>query len=300
MRSLTEITEKLIQYARKPADELRLAMLGRERTWQLIDGKFWMHLDPTDLMDQMFYIGSYDPLIVEIIRRWVRYGDTCVDVGAHKGYVTQHLAAAVGAIGHVYSFEPDPTVRGILEENRARNAFRHVVISPYALGKEESTMRYFLSRQSGWSSLFPNQLAGPMVAEEVEIPVRSFDALASSGALTIDRSRLRFVKIDCEGAEPLVLSGMQETLRHSSPMIWIEINDGSLRAAGSSIAELQRLVQDFGYALFVPGLLSPVHRRLVLRGTKRLEPGADTYNAVALRPEGVTELQERGIPTGRA
>ena len=56
---------------------------------------------------------------------------------------------------------------------------------------------------------------------ELRVRVHSLDGLARQGTLGLDLARLVFVKVDCEGSEPLVLAGMRETLRATSPAIMI-------------------------------------------------------------------------------
>jgi len=295
MRTRREIAERVLQYLRRPADEIRLAMLGTEESWHVVDRRFSMWINPSDLMDQMFVLGSYDPLVVQMIAKWIRAGDCCVDVGAHKGYVTHHLAYGVGPSGIVHSFEPDPNVRPILETNARHNGFGQVKVHPFALGREETRMRYFLSKQSGWSSMFPNQMAAAQIDREIEIQVKTFDGLVRDGTMQVIPDRFRFVKMDCEGAEPLVLQGMQETLERTSAVLWVEVNDGSLRAAGSDVDDIRRFLADRGYRLFLPRTRSLVQRQIVLRETRVLVRGCESYDAVAVRSERIPELRERGI-----
>src|SRR5262245_64079544 len=48
----------------------------------------------------------YETDEVEFVRTLLKPGDTAVDVGAHIGYFTMQMAAAVGPAGRVYAFEP--------------------------------------------------------------------------------------------------------------------------------------------------------------------------------------------------
>jgi len=203
-------------------------------------------------MDQTFYLGTYDPWLVDVLRRIVKPGDTCLDVGAHKGYVTLHLARRVGPGGRVFAFEPDPRARACLEAHCQRNRLAQVSLFPYALGREHGDLTFSLSTQLGWSSFFPNQDAQPTVADRVSVPVRSLDRMRRDRDLVLGPKRLTFVKIDTEGAERLVLEGMRELLGASRPMLWIEINRGSLEAAGTRDDEIVSLLHELGFALFVP------------------------------------------------
>lgn len=179
-------------------------------------------------------------------------GDHCVDGGAHKGYVALQLAQRVGRNGKVLAFEPDPNALAALSENCERNASLEVEVLSFALGEKDGYARFYLSRQPGWSTRFPNDLARRTVTAEVTVEVRALDSLIRTGEVNIDPERLSFVKLDCEGSEPLALKGMAQLLTVSAPVLWVEINRGSLEAAGSSPEEMIGLLARLGFEVFLP------------------------------------------------
>ena len=211
-----------------------------------------MEIDPADVMDQAFYLGTYDPWLLQVMRDVVGKGDHALDLGAHKGYVTLRMAKRVGPAGRVFAFEPDPRAREHLEAHVRRNRLGQVTCYPYALGREAGNLELSLSSQLGWSSFFPNEMARPAVTGRITVPVRSVDGLRADGTLAIDPARLSFVKIDTEGAELQVLEGMRDLLAASRPTIWLEVNRGSLAAAGARPAAIADLLHGLGFALFVP------------------------------------------------
>jgi len=232
--------------------QARLLGLPRRRSWRVVDGKFEMALTRDDQMDRRFYLGTYDGNLVSATAEFVRPGDTCIDIGADVGYVTLHLACRVGERGVVYAFEPDPRARAILADNCARNKMGNVHIVPYALGAEDGTATLHLSSQLGWSSMFPNELASGTVVSETKVPVRSLDGLVAANEVRLTPDRLSFVKVDCEGAEPLVLAGMRGLLRRANATLWVEINKASLEAASASPETVIELLTGIGYSVFWP------------------------------------------------
>ena len=54
----------------------------------------------------------------------LRPGDTAIDVGAHIGFFTMQMAAAVGAAGRVYAFEPFDANADLLEKSITREPLR--------------------------------------------------------------------------------------------------------------------------------------------------------------------------------
>jgi hypothetical protein len=81
------------------------------------------------------------------------------------------------------------------------------------------------------------------------------DHLGGSG-----EARLDFIKIDAEGAEPMILEGMSKTISANPRLVMvIEVNPAALVAAGSNPQSLIRRVLGHG---FVPRLIAPDGRLL--------------------------------------
>jgi len=126
-------------------------------------------------------------------------------------------AALVGAAGRVAAFEPNPAVRELLRSHVERNGFEaRVRIEPSALGAAPSpAARLFVSQDTvntGLSSLAPGTDAlasGALSARHtVDVPVDTFDRwFAASGLARVD-----LLKVDVEGAEDAVISGMAHVL----------------------------------------------------------------------------------------
>jgi len=228
---------------------LRAASLGRVPQWRYVGGKFYMHIDPEDWTDRAFYLGSYARQLVHLIARTVQPGEVCIDVGAQKGFITLHLAKAVGAGGQVIAFEPDPRAMEALRSNVQRNGFEQVRLHSCALGDRDASCSFALSHQLGWSSRFPNEVAKPAIASSIFVQTRRLDDIVAETGMAAGTHRISFVKIDAEGSEPLVLEGAQETLKRFRPMVHIEINKPSLCAGGFSADSIETLLRPLGYQL---------------------------------------------------
>jgi FkbM family methyltransferase len=260
-----------------------------------------MNLDLTDPLDQAFYLGYYERGLIAIADAVVSPGSTCVDVGAQKGFVTLRLAQRVGAQGLVLAFEPDFRAYSHLEANRRHNAVTNVQLHPTALGAETSSMRLFLNRQLGNTSAFPNEYAERTIEGTADVPVRRFDDLYRASEL--DHPPISFVKIDAEGAEALVLSGMSETLRMERPVVAIEFNHRSLACAGTSSIEVAGFLRRLGYSLFSYDLVRRgFRRRLVITPYDEQKPlSAHMDDVVCAIPNspGWRILQRHSVATGK-
>ena len=71
----------------------RIAQLGSAPSWRRVAGGLEMLIDPTDWVDQQFYLGTYEPPMQQLISALLRPAEIAVDVGTHKGFFTLQMAA---------------------------------------------------------------------------------------------------------------------------------------------------------------------------------------------------------------
>jgi len=212
-----------------------------------------MQIDPNDWMDRAFYLSSYEQHLVHLIAATVRSGDVCIDVGAQKGFITLHLAVAVGPGGQVMAFEPDPRAMEALSSHVLRNGFEQVKLYACALGDRDGVCEFVLSRQLGWSSRFPNEFAKAAVASITSVCTRRLDDVLAEVGVCPETHHLSFMKIDAEGSEPLILQGARETIERFRPTIHIEVNKASLYAGGFSTDSIEFLLRSLDYELYAIG-----------------------------------------------
>ncbi len=167
--------------------------------------------------------GFFDEGMTRFLLEFLGPGMTFYDVGAHFGYFTALAACVVGESGAVHAFEPTPATFSILaanvsgRENVALNNLAvdarpgSVVINDYGL------------RFSAFNSLFDPRLPASETGrrEGAKIPVEAV-ALDDYAAR---RGVPDFVKIDAEGSEHRVLSGMTRIIEAHRPIIAVEVGD---------------------------------------------------------------------------
>jgi FkbM family methyltransferase len=173
----------------------------------------------------------------EFIKSFVTPGMTFVDVGANVGYFTL-LAASLGA--RVIAYEPTPAVFARLQQNVALNGFDNVTLVNAAVADQPGTLALYQSPDDPEA----NNLFGDG-DHSVEVPAVTLDdEMAERGVQKVD-----LLKIDAEGAEPLVLSGSVKLLANSpAPSIVMEVNPVTLRSANSEPAALLDKLKTSGYS----------------------------------------------------
>ena len=67
--------------------------------------------------------GQYEQDEIRFVRALLQPGDSAIDVGAHIGFFTMQMAAAVGPSGRVYAFEPLDGNADLLERSISENGF---------------------------------------------------------------------------------------------------------------------------------------------------------------------------------
>ena len=145
----------------------------------------------TEIMRDFLLHGEYEPHTTEIVKREVKEGDVCVDVGASIGYFTMLFAQRVGLSGKVYSFEPTQNQFKYVRENIKANNYQMQVIA---------------ENMGAWSSETEIKLKVNAGNEQI-CKVMPVD-------LILPR-KVDFIKIDVDGAEPEVLKGLEETIKNN-------------------------------------------------------------------------------------
>lgn len=186
---------------------------------------------------------DYEETISWCIDRFVREGFRCLDIGANIGVWTLLMAEKCGEAGHVYAFEPVAVTNQNLQENVALSGLRNVTIFKTALGSEKGTVEIFSPSDPGRSSL-----ARENVADAVErVAVNRLDDVWKEAG----RPKISFVKMDVEGAEPLVLEGGRELLHECKPVATCEINPRKLALMGKTSRDVLDFFLKVGYGAFL-------------------------------------------------
>jgi FkbM family methyltransferase len=141
---------------------------------------------------------TYEPRLVALLTKVIRPGDVFVDIGANEGFFTT-IAASLGAV--VHAIEPQArlgeTIRANLRENRCEELVR---VHQVCLTDRPGQVSLFLrpSTNTGASSLFRYWRIGWKTESVESMTLDQFWCQENLGGA-------RLVKIDCEGAESLIL-----------------------------------------------------------------------------------------------
>jgi FkbM family methyltransferase len=179
--------------------------------------KYLMFVDPDDLgvTPRLCLDGFWESWVTTAIARVLRPGAFCVDVGANHGYYTMLLADAVGPHGRVLALEPNPALAELLALTLEVNGFerRALVAVQAATDGGSSTVQLVIPQRRG-------ACASICRAPSPSDTVVDVDA-ASIDALTASWPKVDLVKIDAEGAEPIIWRGMRRTIESNPDLVVI-------------------------------------------------------------------------------
>jgi FkbM family methyltransferase len=225
LASLAEVRESL---QRIEARVRTPAIPGARVTVVEVDG-FLMGVPAAEWRAASYYHhrGPMEPGVYAVFKRIIRPGMFVADIGANIGLYTLLAARLLQGSGRVFSFEPTPGIFDILRNNVQLNGHLEagiVKMHNVAISDSRSRMTFFSNPEdSTHNSLF---------AESEGMQRLEVDAITLDGLLGPE-SRLDFVKMDVEGAEPLALRGMQALLRNNPQMVAVmEFAPEHLRRGG--------------------------------------------------------------------
>ena len=177
-------------------------------------------------------------LLVALMERELREDWDCLDVGAHAGSVLREIVRLAPRGRHV-AWEPLPAFAA-----RLRLEFPGIEVRQAALADEDGERELtHVIDEPGWSGLAARPTPGGGQTEALTVRCERLDDVLPDGA------RPRFVKIDVEGAESLVLRGALRTLRAHRPLIAFEHGRGSAEYLGSGPEEVHGLLSGLGYEI---------------------------------------------------
>lgn len=214
--------------------------VDRTRRVTPVDAKLFfgghMRVVLPEVVSRVIYTyGFFDAEVTYLISRYIKPGDTVLDVGAHFGYVSVLSSHLVGNSGRVYSFEPTPSTFAVLSENAKSRA--NITVLNLGAGKQNSSLDIadFGLQYCAWNTMadesrMPMALAGAKANRVKVNVVKLDDYLAEKGIVP------SFIKIDAENFEADVIAGLADTIQKARPIVLMETGSAASLTAAESLA----------------------------------------------------------------
>ncbi len=229
-----------------------------------------------DWLGMNIYFGSYERKEMLMVSKISKPNWVALDIGANIGYYTVFLEKKINC-ARVHAFEPSPREYQLLKENVEKNNCKNIITHNIALGDQESTIKLYTSSENiGKNSI--NYFDSSDQSVTVYMKVLN-EFISQLGITQID-----FIKIDVEGAEPMVLKGAAETLKKFKPVILYESWALTQAPYGSFECETTRILENYGYRIFD----FDERGRLI-----NIEPGdqINSENALAIHKDRIEAFQ---------
>ena len=179
----------------------------------------------------------HEPLACQLLEQTLGPGMTVVDIGSNIGYYALLEAQLVGVGGKVIAIEPVPQNAAQLRENVRTNGAANIEIHELAIGERNGGQVIYLSSKSNHHSLLPTPSAPTVMV------------MVSTLVYFVSAAHLRsvdLIRMDLEGYETEILSGMQHTLARYGPRLLVELHP-HIVGKTALLAYLAKL-QSLGYA----------------------------------------------------
>lgn len=234
--------------------------------------------------------GVWEKNEVEWLKKTVKSGDVCINVGANVGYFSILMSMLVGQSGKVYAIEPNPALIPFLKANVLRKQIGPIQILPFAAGSKSEFLNLFLNETNcGDNRLFDPRITNgggnyidhgfSIEPNFVRVPVLPLDEI-------IKNEKVNVVLIDAQGWDFEVIKGMNEIISKYKPYILMEYVPQWFRDMGISPLEIIENLIDLGYLVTCPqiGIYENVSPAEYL---KRIENSKNYYVNLALLPKNL-------------
>lgn len=183
---------------------------------------------------------TYDNQTVEVMKRTIRADSGCVDIGAHKGKILQHMVA-LEKDGIHHAFEALPHLA-----NRLKEQFPGVHVHQLAVSDRSGQSEFhYVENAPAYSGLRRRiyDRPDPRITT-IQVETRTLDDVIPLG------EAVSLVKIDIEGGEYHALRGGMNTIQRWRPVIVFEAGSKSTGQYGVTPDDVYSLITEtFGYEL---------------------------------------------------
>jgi FkbM family methyltransferase len=192
--------------------------------------------------------GLWEANVTGWLQRTLQPGQVFVDVGANIGYFTLLGGQLVGPAGRVVAIEAHPGSAELLRRNVVINGMHHhVEVRHSAAWSRQTTVQFHLRAHfAANSSVGSVGTAGLAELDDSEETVE-VDAVPLDDLLA-ELPRVDVIKVDVEGAEGHVFTGLDRTLRANPDItVMFEWSPAQIEAVGDEPVALLDLLSSHGF-----------------------------------------------------
>jgi FkbM family methyltransferase len=183
--------------------------LGDHLLLSKILGRYKIYVDSRDIgiASNLLMDGFWESWITRFMIQNVKPGDVCIDAGANFGYYSLLLAELAGKEGKAIAIEPNAYLSKLLSFTSSVNEYHFTTVQK-ALSDETGELTLTVPLHFWGGGTIRKEKVDDHVTTEL-VQVDTLDAVVDN----LNLSKVDFIKMDCEGVEPLIFRGMEEVLK---------------------------------------------------------------------------------------
>jgi FkbM family methyltransferase len=180
----------------------------------------------------------HEPLTTRVLAEMIKPNWVVVDIGSHLGYFALFEACLVETNGKVIAIEPVPESYILLVKNvKLNDLTKTIATHNIAVSSKRENRDFFISKLSNQSGFYPM----PEYENVIKVETVSLDEILKN------ETHVDAIRMDIEGGEYEVISGMIETIRLHHPLLLIELHPSPKRK--SFLRELHNLGYECLYTI---------------------------------------------------
>jgi FkbM family methyltransferase len=239
------------------------------KTIELESRGFRWKLPRNDVLTKPFLSDEdHEPHLTKFIQEYVHQGDIVMDIGACFGFHTLEMSRCVGPTGKVYAFEPQHEMYDLLNTNLQHNECHNTEVYNVAVGDVVTDVcmyNAYPDEQTNWGDSFISwkynkddyNVETDMTQPEMigkggqTLPLNKRTVKCQTLDDFVFEQPVKFVKIDVQGFELMVLKGGAEFIRNNRPIMVIEFEDNCMQFHGYTTKELVEYLSEQNYKVLL-------------------------------------------------
>lgn len=196
------------------------------------------------------FLNEYKVKEIDVVKKYLREDDICIDVGAHAGSWSIPLSKIVYK-GTVWGFEALPYYARVLKITTRLLGRTNIKVVNKAVLSSEQEVNIQWKGTSGERLTGKTHVAfdGEGLVDPVMVQGTSLDTFFAEN--NAKGKRVAFIKIDIEGAELFALKGVAHIINEWHPVFFMEIYEEYCKSYGYSFGDIFELMSGYGYSSYI-------------------------------------------------